>query len=102
TDVVTITIGGNDIGFADFGKACVLSFTSCHIGSSAHSSAVDKIDNELPARLESTYRTILSSAPNADVYVMGYPHVAPVKTGGDPIDPRCTYLYNSGYDATGI
>ncbi|QQG50552.1 MAG: SGNH/GDSL hydrolase family protein [Candidatus Saccharibacteria bacterium] len=101
TKVVTITIGGNNIGFVDFGTACANPTSTCRIGSSAHTTAVGKINNELPSELEDTYRKILDEAPAAQVYVLDYPQVAPIKTTGDPQDPRCSYLYDSGYDSTG-
>jgi hypothetical protein len=101
TEIVALTIGGNDIGFSDFGAACVLSYTNCRNGSSAYNTALGKINDELPAKLDAAYAKILEKAPNAQVYVLDYPQVAPVKEETDLNDPRCTYLYNSGYDATG-
>jgi hypothetical protein len=47
------------------------------------------------------YREILGYAYEADLYVLGYPHVAPEKTASDPMDPRCPFLYYSGYDTMG-
>jgi len=99
TKVVTITIGGNDIGFSDYAKACILDV--CSIGSSAYNTVLDKINNVLPTNLLATYHLILTNAPNAKIYVLGYPQVAPVKTVNDPSDPRCEYLY-SGKNSTGL
>ena len=101
TKLVTITIGGNDIGFTDFGVACVNPATNCRVGSSAHTTAKNKIDNELPAKLENVYANVLGFAPNAEIYVLGYPQVAPEKSSTEPNDVRCSYLYDSGYDSTG-
>ncbi|MDQ0776347.1 hypothetical protein QF026_004813 [Streptomyces aurantiacus] len=101
TEIVALTIGGNDIGFSDFGKACVLTYTNCRNGSSAYNTALGNINNVLPNNLATTYQKILDNAPNAQVYVLGYPQVAPAKSDTDPEDLRCTYLYNSGYDSTG-
>jgi hypothetical protein len=101
TDVVTLTIGGNDIGFGEFATACVMPGTNCNFSSSAYADAFYKINNELPAKLESTYELILQEASEADIYVVGYPHVAPEKTAADPMDPRCPFLHDSGYDSTG-
>lgn len=67
TEVVTVSIGGNDIGFADFAWEC---FTNCTQGAAT---AQWKIDNELPAKLATAYDAILDAAANADVYVVGYP-----------------------------
>jgi hypothetical protein len=96
TQVVTLTIGGNDIGFADFAKACVNTQSSCAINSAAYNTALGKINNELPAKLEATYKRILAYAPNAQIYVIGYPQVAPVKVSTDPLDPECIYLADGG------
>ncbi|WP_160169697.1 SGNH/GDSL hydrolase family protein [Amycolatopsis rifamycinica] len=99
TKVVTITIGGNDIGFVPFGQACVLD--ACNFTSPAYATAVNNINNLLPSELETTYKKLLDTATGAKVYVLGYPQVAPVKVASDPMDIRCKYLYDSGYDSTG-
>lgn len=90
TQLVTMTIGGNDIGFSDFAKACVLS--TCDAGTTVYNSATNKISNELPNKLKETYKRILAYAPNADIYVMDYPYVVPEKSVSDPDDDRCFYL----------
>jgi len=94
TKVVTLTIGGNDIGFVDFGTACVAG--TCDFSSGIYTTTVNKIYNELPAKLIDTYKKILAAAPNAQVYVLDYPQVAPIKQADDPDDPRCSYLRFSG------
>ncbi|MFJ9781069.1 SGNH/GDSL hydrolase family protein [Amycolatopsis sp. NPDC101161] len=99
TQVVTLTIGGNDIGFADFAKACVLS--TCQSGSSAYNSAIGKINNDLPSALATTYQKILAEFPNANIYVMDYPQVIANKQPSDAFDSRCAYMYNSGTNGTG-
>jgi lysophospholipase L1-like esterase len=73
TDLVTITVGGND---ADF----VGSVLTCRLGSdsacfSKLDSATAFIRNTLPARLDVTYRDIRTRAPNARLVVLGYPHL---------------------------
>lgn len=71
TDYVTITIGGNDIGFADLIISCGTgSASSCD---SAIADANDKIKNELPANLDKAYAAIKKGAPNVrKVVVLGY------------------------------
>lgn len=101
TKAVSITIGGNDMGFTDFGEACVIPGRNCNFSSQAYANAVNNINNVIPSKLEETYRKLLDTATTAKVYVLGYPHVAPEKTAADPMDPRCAYLYDSGYDSTG-
>lgn len=92
TEIVTITIGGNDMGFVPFGEACVLS--TCDFNSTAYATALDKINNDLPTALEATYQAILDEAPNAEIYVLDYPQVAPIKSPSDGFDLRCGYLYD--------
>lgn len=87
TEVVTITVGGNNVGFKYFAEACVTS--DCGIGTSIYNSTLSKIANVLPYELEDTYDTILQQAPNAQIYVLGYPHVTPAQ----PPNPfPCSYL----------
>lgn len=93
TQVVTLTIGGNDIGFADFAAACVAS--TCQQGSSSYNTALNAINNELPSKLEATYERILAYAPNAEIYVIGYPHVVADKAPSDAFDSRCPYMHNA-------
>lgn len=90
TELVTLTIGGNDIGFAGFASTCV--FSTCDTGSSAYNDAIGKINSELPGKLETTYQAILQYSPNADIYVIGYPQVVANKSVGDPDDSRCIYM----------
>ncbi|MEV6871457.1 SGNH/GDSL hydrolase family protein [Amycolatopsis sp. NPDC051128] len=73
TDVVTVSIGGNDIGFSDFVKLCL--FVDC--SDSAMNQPYFTAINNLGSTLSTTYDDILAKAPNAAVYVVGYPQVLP-------------------------
>ncbi|MDH6144980.1 lysophospholipase L1-like esterase [Kitasatospora sp. GP30] len=73
TTEVSITIGGNDAGFANTMETCVLSGTSSCL--SAVSSAESYARNTLPGLLANTYSQIHSHAPNAHVVVLSYPHL---------------------------
>lgn len=75
TEVVTITVGGNDIGFSEFASACILS--SCSLTTDIYDDTLGNIANVLPLALEDLYDTILQEAPNAEVYVLEYPLVVP-------------------------
>jgi lysophospholipase L1-like esterase len=79
TDVVTISIGGNDSGFSAFVTKCL--FLDCS-QSAVKDSYFDAIEDELGDKLESAYDEILTQAPNAHVYVIGYPQLLP--TDGCP------------------
>lgn len=92
---VTITIGGNDVKVVDFGSRCVRS--SCTKGTSIYDTTERSIHNDLPGKLTKTYRAILKAAPNANVYVVGYPHVAPLVTPKSTQSrATCPFLYDNG------
>jgi hypothetical protein len=78
TKVVTITIGGNDVGFKDFATACTVGI--CNFSTTAYSTIVSKINNELPASLKKVLDTIANKVSSSTkVYIVGYPHIAPSK-----------------------
>jgi lysophospholipase L1-like esterase len=72
TNLVTITIGGNDAGFSNVILNCALYYFTCQ---SSINSANTFIQNQLPALLDTTYSNIRSRAPSAHVVVLGYPHL---------------------------
>ena len=76
TNVVTVSIGGNDIGFSDFVMLCL--FVDC--SDTAMNQPFFTAVNNLGSTLSSTYDDILSKAPNATVYVVGYPQIMPDPT----------------------
>ncbi|MFC1414435.1 SGNH/GDSL hydrolase family protein [Streptacidiphilus sp. N1-12] len=73
TGLVSISIGGNDAGFADSMETCVLDGTSSCL--SAVSTAEAYINGPLAAKLDATYAAIRAHAPNAHVVVLDYPHL---------------------------
>lgn len=96
--IVTVTIGGNDVKFGTFATACVKD--TCQKGSKAYNDTYHEIENTLPAKLEVAYKRILQFAPNATVYVVGYPQIIAPKLATDPFDIRCAYMYNPGSNTT--
>ncbi|HEY7417764.1 MAG TPA: GDSL-type esterase/lipase family protein [Ktedonobacteraceae bacterium] len=68
-NLITLTIGGNDIGFSSVLESCILSFTSC---TSMQSSVSQKI-TALEPRLVQVYQEIAQASPGADILVLGYP-----------------------------
>ncbi len=71
TTLVSITIGGNDVGFSSIMETCVLESTSsCE---SAVSAAEQYANDTLPGRLNTTLAGIRSHAPNAKIVVLDYP-----------------------------
>jgi hypothetical protein len=71
TSLVSITIGGNDAGFADVMTTCVTSSDSGCLSRIATARAY--VDSTLPGKLDGVYSAISSRAPHARVVVIGYP-----------------------------
>ncbi|GGT41314.1 SGNH/GDSL hydrolase family protein [Streptomyces purpureus] len=71
TDLVSITVGGNDAGFADVMTTCVLQSEAACINRVNQAKAY--VDTTLPGQLDSVYSAIRSKAPTAKVVVIGYP-----------------------------
>jgi lysophospholipase L1-like esterase len=71
TTLVSITIGGNDVGFSSIMETCVLDSTSaCE---RAVSRAEQYASTTLPGNLSTLFTDIKTDAPNARVIVVGYP-----------------------------
>lgn len=77
TSLVSVSVGGNDSGFASTITSCLTSTARCE---SALASAEQFVLNQLPARLDGLYAGIRSRAPRAEVVVLGYPYL--YKVGG--------------------
>ncbi len=71
TTLVSITIGGNDVGFANIMTTCALQGTNACVSAVAQAETVAQ--NQLPGWLDTTYNGIRSHAPNARVVVLDYP-----------------------------
>ncbi|WP_329069790.1 SGNH/GDSL hydrolase family protein [Streptomyces sp. NBC_01429] len=78
TDLVSITIGGNDAGFSDVMTTCVLNSQATCLSRIATARAY--VDSTLPGNLDSVYTAIKAKAPSARVVVLGYPRF--YKLGG--------------------
>ncbi|MQY30938.1 SGNH/GDSL hydrolase family protein [Nocardia aurantia] len=72
TDVVTITVGGNDVGLGDQVSSCLQrSDQGCR-------DLIDEFDTALPghmATIDKVYAAIRAAAGRAEVYVLDYPHL---------------------------
>ncbi|KAK0660438.1 putative esterase [Cercophora samala] len=87
TNVITLTIGGNDLGFSDLVWYCVITPNTAHWGSTNRKNCVeaeqrardhmnDNSPNGLRARLKDAYMRLLARVtkrPDAQLYVAGYP-----------------------------
>jgi hypothetical protein len=74
TEVITVTIGGNNVGVSDYILGCVV---ACGPGTLIYNAMMDSINQ--PAFKENlvfTFEDILDEALNADLYVADYPHMA--------------------------
>lgn len=78
TDLVSISIGGNDAGFADVMTTCVLQSEATCLDRIA--AARGYVGSTLPGNLDSVYSAIRAKAPSARVVVLGYPRF--YKIGG--------------------
>jgi lysophospholipase L1-like esterase len=71
TSLVSISIGGNDAGFADVMTTCVLNSDSTCL--SRINTAKAYVGSTLPGKLDTVYSAISAKAPSAHVVVLGYP-----------------------------
>jgi lysophospholipase L1-like esterase len=79
TSLVTIMIGGNDIGYASVAAYCVL-HPACHLDKSAAVAAATK---RLGTILPKIYANLLARAPLARILVVGYPRLFPRQPSRD-------------------
>jgi lysophospholipase L1-like esterase len=70
TTIVTISIGGNDLGFGDLISECVQGDCNALLRTTR-----DTTESTLTPRLDRVYDEIRSRAPNATVVVLGYPRL---------------------------
>jgi lysophospholipase L1-like esterase len=77
TKLVTITIGGNDIGFTSLIISCTTLGCSSQIAASQN-----QINTQLPAKLDATFNAIRAKSATARVVVLGYgrPFASPPRT----------------------
>ncbi len=88
TQLVTLTVGGNDLGFAAVATACAAGPTV------ACQAAIDRAlellapqstgPSVLATRLATTYGAVASAAPRADILVTGYPYLFEPPVPGQP------------------
>ncbi|MBU0479443.1 SGNH/GDSL hydrolase family protein [bacterium] len=76
TQIVTVTVGGNDVPFEQVILTCL--FSDCiSPARSAWRRDIEANVEGVENRLEELLSKISSRAPNARVYIMGYPHMFP-------------------------
>lgn len=67
--LITLTIGGNDIGFSDEFIKCIFSFRSC----TRDQTTISQKITALQPRLVQVYQELRAAAPGADIIIVGYP-----------------------------
>lgn len=88
TDVVTISIGGNDLGFSTVLGTCFASSPSgplmldpsakdCKTGSAAAAALPGLLTTQVAPAFDAMLTTVQSKAPNAKIFVVGYPTIFP-------------------------
>jgi lysophospholipase L1-like esterase len=103
TDLVSVTIGGNDVGFADAVVSCT--FGSDQDCENTLAAGATQATTVLPGKLDAVYTAIRTRAPNATVVVLGYPRlVSPTGSCGlFNLSTRKRTALNSGADVlTGV
>lgn len=78
TDIVTLTIGGNDAHFADVMRYCVTRNQFKRTCEKEWSARVDKAIAGLKSKYENAVFNIRLKAPNAKIYILGYPRFFPI------------------------
>jgi lysophospholipase L1-like esterase len=73
TTLVSITVGGNDVGFSSVMETCVLGSTSSCVSAVNHAEALTA--SNLPGELDSVLSAIHAGAPKARVVVLDYPEL---------------------------
>jgi lysophospholipase L1-like esterase len=91
TSLVSITVGGNDVGFSSILETCVLDSTSsCE---SAVSAGETYANDTLPGNLDTLFTDIKNDAPNAKVVVLDYPDFYDLSV------PVCVGLSSADHEA---
>ena len=98
TGWVTLTVGGNDAGWTNALQQCLLgSDKTC---SSTVRTSTTNVEATLPGDLDGLYTAIRKRAPEAKVFVLGYPHlVGAGGTGCESLNDARRDTLNDGSDS---
>lgn len=91
TNIVSLTIGGNDIGFSEVLESCITYnpfSTPCKdkYDSGGHDQLAERIANTAP-KVAAVLQGIHTRSPNARVFVVDYPDILPSGSGCWPTVP---------------
>lgn len=96
TGLVTLTVGGNDLGFSDAVIGCLQPITTEDRCTAALDHSTALLNDELPGRLDRLLTAVAAAAPGARVVLTGYPHLLETGTtcwvGTDPRRARFNTL----------
>lgn len=103
TDIVTLTAGGNDVGFAAFVRACATDVTptasQCQAFAAQGTAAAHRL------AVQDTVSAVHLHAPNAEVAWIGYPHIfaldgqpTTILAGGGVMSPAAAAVFDAGVD----
>ncbi|WP_446666591.1 SGNH/GDSL hydrolase family protein [Flexivirga sp. B27] len=96
TTLISITIGGNDVGFSSIMQDCILKGSSTCV--SEINAAKANATANLPGKLANVYSAIKSKAPNAHVVVLGYPDFYDLANNCTGIAQESRIAINGGID----
>ena len=90
TDVVTFTIGGNDLGFTSILAICAL-MDDCRdaYGGPGMPKLTAKIAGSVGDSIQQAMEDSAGHAPNADIFVLGYPDLLPATPTGSTWEQSC-------------
>lgn len=81
-ELVTLSIGGNDVGFVEVLRRCVTALRRCDtIYRKGGADDLEQRISKLADRLPDVYRQVLAAAPGARLVVVGYPRIFPSRPG---------------------
>jgi hypothetical protein len=91
TNIVSVTIGGNDIGFSEIIEGCITYnpfSTPCKdkYDPGGHDQLAERIANTAP-KIAAVLQGIHARSPNARVFVVNYPDILPTGSGCWPTVP---------------
>ncbi|GAA1946329.1 SGNH/GDSL hydrolase family protein [Kitasatospora viridis] len=79
---VSLTVGGNDLGFTDAVLACLQPLTTDERCDRALAHSADLLDHQLPSRYDQLLTALTAAAPDARVVVTGYPDLLATEASG--------------------
>ena len=91
-DMITLTIGGNDLGFANALTACV---SPVELDRSCGRDDIDLGYDELEQRIAAVIERLRAVAPGASIFVLGYPYLTPVVGLCDEPSDACESLHDT-------